>query len=204
MLISEQDYESAFNVMHTVLAGIGGNVERGCLFYSLVGSMILKEHYGLTVQPVLGTAAYRLEDEDDALLAFSCEDNGLFVANEKHFHAWIFTDQHFIDFMSPVFRETLIDKGFDTNLPRKGYVRPRADDKANLNELKRPGDFFLNPHPELSKQVFLRNLDNTPISDYAQECCEWFKKAPGKPSDQHTLLSGYSLQLSNIKLQGMW
>jgi hypothetical protein len=60
LLITLQEYERIFRVIHGVLRNEKGNLERACLFFGIVGARILERHYKLRATPVVGYSIYKV------------------------------------------------------------------------------------------------------------------------------------------------
>jgi hypothetical protein len=89
-------------------------------------------------------------DEQRAnVVVYGREENGIFVNNEKAFHAWVECDGWLIDFMAPVMGVALRQDGVDWPVPRRMLQKRLADRKNSLGEIQHVGDFFCQPrsHP---------------------------------------------------------
>lgn len=171
-----------YNRIHQIIHGLikeEGHVERGCTFFSIVGSYFLNKHYGIAATAVAGGFALCVENGPKCIY-YGKEDDGKFSWGEDGFHMWVQTREHIIDFMAPIYAEAFAIADPDTVIPRKMLQKRMDDEKQDLNELTAVGDYMTFPDPELSEQLidhFLSRPLNTDLLSIGEA---WFGTRRGK------------------------
>ncbi len=173
---------SEYNRVHQVIHGVvraEGTAEKACTFFSIVGTYLLKKHFGMKARAVAGGFALCVE-EGSRCLFYGKDAGGRFSWGDDAFHMWIQTETHIIDFMAPIYAESFAEAKPDITIPRKMFQKPISEDKQSLDELVTAGDFMVFPDPELSDQLidhFLGRAVNTDLLGIADT---WFGSRRGK------------------------
>ncbi|MEL7738170.1 DUF2026 family protein [Citromicrobium bathyomarinum] len=170
-----------FNRIHQVIHGTikdEGNPGKACTFFACVGALILNKHYKISARPVAGGFAMCVEAEKN--LFFGRDGHGVVEFDEDGFHMWVQTETHIIDFMSPLYQEAFRDVQQDITIPRRMFQKRAADEAANLDSLRKPGDFFTMPDPDLSERLIDHVLRRPLNTDFIQIAETWFGTRRGK------------------------
>lgn len=212
------DYERIFRVIYSVLAHKSNvevkSVEGSCVMFAQIGAEILKKHYGLNAVPKAGVAAYVLGIKDGVKIInvygrFDAEHR--IIATEDNFHCWIEVDGVAIDFMAPIFAESVGSYGHEINVPRQMFQK-RTSEMANSpeemeNTPYRSGEFFLRRDDAIEAKIF-KMAEQVPIcSDFANACVSWFRRPPKSLMDvgmQDNKGGVYHLELIAPRVSGVW
>jgi uncharacterized protein DUF2026 len=151
--ITMADYRRIYSVLYSILEAAEARTHRACIFFSVVGAAILKENHGLDAQVVAGAAAYAFDAAGRQLVSFGTLESGMLVCGPDAFHAWIEVDGYAIDFMAPIFNESIRAEGHAITVARKMFQR-RIDAAAHgMPDAAVPGDFYLMPSQARTDEV---------------------------------------------------
>lgn len=120
---------------------------------------------------------------------------------------WIQTETHAIDFMTPIFKESIKSSGNGMTVPRKMFQRPLSEETDLIEELTKPGDYFTIPNPELTKELIDSFTDRDGNMDLVLAADRWFEKYPKKMDDlslMDDLGKVHKLILSAPPIKGAW
>ncbi|MBE0580023.1 DUF2026 family protein [Devosia sp.] len=176
MLITRSNYERVYRVINSILLNEGANPAVACVFFAGFGSYILQRHFGIHATPRGGLAAYRFEGDD--LVMFGEMVDGGFTGDEDSFHCWLEADGWAIDFMAPAFATLNPSKA----IPAKMFQRPLSAMARTLDDLKRPGDFFLRSSDFSTAKHMSVLTTRQAYEDMAEIAVQWFRKDPKKMS----------------------
>lgn len=207
LLIPYSDYQRIFKVMYSVLDG-RAIVESSCIFFSFAGAAILKRFYGLDANPVAGAALYCVDTADAFVVTFGRFENDILVSSQDAFHAWVECDGYAIDFMAPLFVDSMASRGVIRKIPRKMFQKPLATTAANYIDLAREGSFVLQPDlattADVAKTFFSRHAG----SDLANVCMEWYARPPKRIPEVLTMADDRGeltkLRLHGPEISGVW
>jgi len=203
------DYQRIFRVLNTVLDGVDANTARACVFFSVVGALLVEQVYKKRCQPVAGAAFYRVDDEAGTILSFADQDqNHDDLSSGKGFHCWVLCEDHIIDFMAPLFRESLQAAGVGGNCSRKMFQKPRSTMVDSPLLMRKPGDFYMLPNVDLTRQVLEKFFARNDAKDLADVCLHWYKKPPKEIPRQLSMRDNHGVQtdmtLSGLAITGAW
>jgi hypothetical protein len=207
--ITLPEYERAFRIIHSVSRSLDDRPGASCLFYNTVGALLLEESLGIRALPVVGAAFFRLDDYLGTGLSFAkINDDGTCEGTEEHFHCWIETENHIIDFTAPVYREYLEKAGVKVDIPRKMFQKQKLEMSPSQQELRRSGDYFVVPNRHLSA-VSLKKAQQSPaVGDLARVCLEWFKRPPKSIPNSLVIMNDLgektNIQLTKLAIVGAW
>lgn len=173
---------SEYNRIHQIIHGVikdEGHVERGCAFFAIVGSYLLNKHYGIAAQAVAGGFALCVADGPKCLF-YGKADGDRFTWGDDGFHMWVQTETHVIDFMAPIYAEAFAIADPDVDIPRRMLQKRLVQDKHNLDDVQRPGDFMVFPDPKLSEELIDRFLGRVANTDLLHVAEAWFGSRRGK------------------------
>lgn len=169
------DYERIFRVMYSVIEE-DVHSSQACIFFTLVGAAILEKKYKVKAHRVAGAAA--IAGPNGTVLTFGkIVDNDL-VSHSDAFHCWIEAGDVVVDFMAPLFTESLKACGHNIPVPRRMFQKSLREMSPSIHELRGEGAFYLKPNPDLALDlfsVFSKRYGNT---DLANVCMTWFKRPP--------------------------
>ncbi len=206
------DYQRIFRVLKSVFDGAADNTAsntlRASIFFSIAGASLIESFYKKRCQPVAGPAYYKVDDADETVLSFADHDEIHGDAGDEHgFHCWIFCEGHIIDFMAPLFREALQARGLPGQCSRKMFQKPLSAMADSPYLLKKPGDSYLIPDLDLTKQCIQDFHARPDARDLLSVCAQWYQKPPKRIPNRVRMSRGdaeIDLQLSGLTLTGAW
>lgn len=199
------EYNRVYEVIYSVLEG-QANTPFACMFFATVGALILKEHHKIEARPVAG-AFFLCVDPEPFGISFAKKENGLVTSDLDGFHMWVQTKTHVIDFMAPIFNESIEGKGYHKTVPRKMFQRPLCSEAESIEALRAPGDYFTLPNIELTNERVQAFMDRPTYMDLLGAANRWFKKYPRKLDDlslSNDLGEVHKLTLSAPSISGAW
>lgn len=203
------DYQRIFRVLKSVLDNEQMHTQLANVFFSVAGAYLVEKYYRKVCHPVAGAAFYKLDDERQTVLSFATKDeHGEFSSSEQAFHCWIVCEGHVMDFMAPLFPESLKAFRPNGNCSRKMFQKPLSAMAESPFLMKSPGDFYMLPDVNLTKQVVQDFYNNHFASDLLNICALWYKKPP-KNIERQCAVQGdngsvVNLTLSGLSLIGSW
>ena len=138
---------------------------------------------------------------------------GELVGNElqssaKAFHCWVECEGVALDFMAPLFRESLRTYGYDVPVPRRMFQRPLREMSSSVHNLRGEGAFYLNSNQALSLKLFKSVSERLMVTDLANICLTWYAKPPKPLSKKMGMRDNggntYYLQPKGPALSGVW
>lgn len=207
LVISFADYQRIFRVIFTVLDE-RAHTHAACIFFAMVGAGILREHYNVRAIPVSGAAAFAVSEDDSLIATFGKIDNGELISAGDAFHCWVECNGYVVDFMAPLFHESLRASGHQCSIPRRMFQRPIDQMDPMFTHFTHEGAFHLVPDLEQSKAM-LANFNARPAStDLANVCSSWYKRPPKRIRDtldmQDDLGKITKLKLHGPEISGVW
>lgn len=203
------DYQRIFRVLKSVYDGAGVNTAHPSIFFSVAGAHLIEQFYKKRCQPVAGAAFYKVDDSAETILTFADRAaNNDSLSSADGFHCWAFCDGHIIDFMAPLFRESLQGNGVAGSCSRKMFQKslPSMADSPLL--MQAPGDFYLLPNVELTRQILGEFISKEENKRAVSMCAHWYKKPPKEIPRQVSLQgsddTATRLTLSDMSLTGAW
>lgn len=199
------EYRRIYEVIHSVLEG-RANTPFACMFFATTGAFILQEHYKIAARPVAG-AFFLCTDPEPFCISFAKNENGLISSDLGGFHMWVQTQTHVIDFMAPIFNESIEGKAFQKTVPRKMFQRPLSSETDSIEQLRIPGDYFTLPNIDLTNERVQSFMARPSHMDLLDASSRWFKKYPKKLNDL-SLLNDlgelHKLTLTAPPISGAW
>lgn len=199
------EYGRIYEVIYSVLEG-RANTPYACMFFAITGALMLKEHYKIEARPVAG-AFLLCVDPTPSVISIAKNDDGMVMSDRDGFHMWVQTRAHVIDFMAPIFDESIKGKGYSGTVLRKMFQRPLSAEVGSIDQLRAPGDYFTLPNIELTNELVQSFMDRPSHMDLLSAANRWFKKYP-KKLDDLSLLNDlgevHELTLSAPKISGAW
>lgn len=199
------EYEKILRVLHAVEGYVGRGSRPDCQFYNVVGSYILSEVYKIDAFPMVGAALIKVNNSNDPILGFADTESEFIQSDLDHFHCWIETPEHYIDFTSAFYSDY---PGAPKSEKNKMFQKPRQDMSHSPEHIKKAGDFFLLPNLELTKQQLPKYTQSHSFQDAMAVARYWVEVSKKKlqksigvqTEDGNTV----ELSISKIELVGAW
>lgn len=190
MLITLPDYRRIYSTIHSLLVADAVDSHEANFLFSVYGAQILKRHYGIAAQPVVGFAAYHLGLQAK-VLAFGESQGGRLESNDSQHHAWVEADGWLIDFMAPLFPVLVKHAGQNAKIDPWMMQKSMAKAKKSLTDLQHQGDFFVLENDTLASQKMSQLVTQKAHIQRGKLALDWFVKAPKKmPSPLHVTYAG--------------
>lgn len=201
------DYERIFRIIFSVLDE-RANTPSACLFFTLVGAFILEKQYKLKANPVAGAAAYMVNTETATVATFGRFADEELTSSDDAFHCWIESNGVVIDFMAPLFGESMKARGYNDAVPERMFQKPRSEIADSVHDLRREGAFFLAPNLSLTTELFQAFMQRPANTDLMKVCLEWYRRPPKSlPSNigmRDDLGNIFKLELHGPRVTGVW
>lgn len=201
------DYERIFRVIYSVIDD-HANTPHACVFFAIVGAAILETKYKIEAAPVAGAAAFAVHENSGTVCMFGKILDDEFVSTEDGFHCWVQARGVAIDFMAPLFRESLKTYGHNIAVSRHMFQKPLREMAPSIHELRGEGAFFLQPSPELTRKLFTSFSERLGNTDLANVCLTWYARPP-KPLSANMGMrdnegNSYVLRPKGPTIEGVW
>lgn len=205
--LSAEDYERIFRVLYATLDPTA-KVEVACLAFAVGGAAILNERHGIKAGVVGGAAVYYLERRRNLAATFGHFVNHRLASSPKHFHCWIETENHAIDFMAPIFRESMASAGHRFAVPRRMFQRPLSAMATSLDDLGNEGDFALQPDHVLTGRLIDDFFEREERLDWLSACLRWYRVIPEAMPSMKIMGNDKALHEINLdsapRIEGAW
>jgi hypothetical protein len=207
-VIPYPDYKRIFGVIFSVLDE-RAHTAHACIFFALVGALILKMKYRIEATPIAGAAVYLVDARSDPknVSLFGRFENEELVSADDAFHCWIEAKGVVVDFMAPLFEDSLRSVGSKIPVPRRMFQKPKSQMANLLSELRGEGDFLLQPNMALSNELFQAFAGRPASVDLLQVCLAWYVRPP-KPLPQMAMRNDlgevFPLKLNGPAIDGIW
>jgi hypothetical protein len=203
------DYQRIFRVLKTVFDAADVNPAHSAIFFSVAGAHLVEQFYKKRCQPVAGAAFYKLDDEAGTVLSFADQDkNHDDLSSGKGFHCWVMCDDYIVDFMAPLFRESLQAIGLTGNCSRRMFQKPRSSMVDSPLLLRKPGDSYLLPNVDRTRQILKEFFSTSGNQDLLNMCAHWYKRPPKDMPRQLSMTDNegaiIQMKLSDLTLVGAW
>jgi hypothetical protein len=207
-LIPLKDYERIFKTTYSILKSENAKIESSCIYFSIFGANILKEHYKLDAKVHAGIAGYKVGSGEKNVLMFAEIDGDNLACTQNGFHCWVEVDGWFLDFMAPIFPNVMKASGSNESCKAMMMQKNLDQMSENIDALTNLGDFFLSSYPnrreEISKDFFSKPAN----TDLLKICSQWYKKPPRKILKDIPISNGKgtinNVQLTNKSVVGVW
>lgn len=206
LLLPLPDYQRIYQVIYSVLeASEIATTHQSCIFFASVGTMILREYYGLPATISAGCMALKLDEHKANFVIYGRVEDGEFVDDKYAFHAWVECDGWLIDFMAPIMGIALQEEGHNWRAPRQMLQKCLSDRKASIGDIQHVGEFFICHNRSLTESL----IDDQPVKfgDLIRVCLAWFRRPP-KPLKDFALLDSHGQKRKLIAhaplIDGVW
>lgn len=205
-LLPLPDYQRIYQVIYSVLEASGIAVtHRACIFFATVGARILREHHGFPATISAGCMALMVDEQRANVVVYGRNENGVFLNDEKAFHAWVECDGWLVDFMAPIMGVALRQDGVDWHVPRRMLQKRLSDRKNSLSEVQHVGEFFANHDHALTESLI--DDQSVQFSDLMNACMVWYRRSP-KPLKEIALADSHGptkkMTLRAPSIDGVW
>lgn len=205
LLLTLPEYERIYRIIYSVLEG-RANTPHACMFFAITGSLILNKHYKISATPVAG-AFLLCVDAAPAVISIGKMQDDVITSDRNGFHMWVQTENHIIDFMAPIFTESVRSSGNSIVVARKMFQRQISEEADSIESLSKAGDYFTLPNPELTEQLVESFTSRPSNMDLLAASDRWFKKHPKKLEDlslMNDLGEVYKLELKAPAISAAW
>ncbi|GAB2884827.1 DUF2026 family protein [Paralcaligenes ginsengisoli] len=200
--LTAQEYERIYQVIHAVLED-RANTPHACMFFAIAGSFILNKHHGIAARPVAG-AFLLCVDPTPSVLSIGKNEGNTIGWDQNNFHMWVQTEHHIIDFIAPIFLESVQAR---LVVPRRMFQRRQESESPSIDDLSSPGDFYTFPDPDLSEHFINALMDRPNHVDLLLAIDAWYKPHPA-PLAEMALLDNYGkvepLRIVAPRVDGAW
>jgi hypothetical protein len=171
------DYLRIYQVIYSVLqASEIATTHRACLFFTIAGTLLMRQHYGLNATITVGGAALMVNEKERRVVVYGRDREGAFVGESDAFHAWVQCEGWMIDFMAPILGAALREDGHDWVVPARMLQKRLADGAHAIGDIQHAGEFCLSPDAILAEQLIDRlSVGST---DLLKVCQAWFRPPP--------------------------
>ena len=173
--VARADYVRAHRVVRAMVEVEGRDPAEACLLYSLAGSEILRRHFGLPAQAVVGAFALRVDVAGLSLMKFGEEASEGLGSHSGAFHSWIECGGYLVDLLAPLYGNAKDQAGGSHEIPSRMFQRPLEEAKVSLGALLRRGDFWISPNRRLTRELTGAYLVGRLPSDLISICSRWFQ-----------------------------
>jgi hypothetical protein len=178
------------------------------MLFAMAGAMMLRTHYKAEAWPVAGAAAYMLDRQTSIVATFGKIEKNFLVSAPDAFHCWIQCNGYAIDFMAPVFPETLKAAGVSARIARNMFQRPIADSARFVPDLVDDRAFALLPDVGRTRAIFEYFEAHACAFDLVHICCEWYRPPPKRISETMDIADDLGrierLRLGGPTVTGVW
>jgi hypothetical protein len=182
------EYQKIFRILHGIHEFANEGERPSCQFYSTVGAYILGSIYGVNASPRMGAAYIKVDEANDFALAFAHPDFRYCNSDSEHFHCWIETDNHYIDFTSPVYSSY---PNTPTLKQRYMFQKPKLAMSESHLDLDNNGDFYFEVNPGLTATQMLSGAESTKLMDFAEIARGWVQ------ASKKSLQKNFNIQASD-------
>jgi hypothetical protein len=176
--ISERDYKRIFSTIYSILLSEDAKINNSCIYFSIIGSLILQTHYKINAKVYMGIAAYMLQETEELVLAFAENKDENIFCSENGFHSWIVANDCVIDFTAPLFPKMIKERNRIFLCESKMFQKHLNLMCCSADKLKVNGDFFIRNDHEFTEEM-IDHYTSYPVNiDLANICCEWYRRPP--------------------------
>lgn len=199
------EYEKIFRILHGTHSYANKNAPPSCQFYNVIGALILSKVYSIQARPMMGAAFIKVDDKTNYALAFAHPDFEQCNSDQEHFHCWIETQDHFIDFTAPIYTDYPNTPNITSRLM---FQKPHTSMSPSHVELDKAGDFYFHPNIDLTKQQLQRGVESTKLQDFAEIAMQLTYTSKKKLLKTMTIQASdgevIKLSASSLGLTGSW
>ena len=204
-LLSLVEYERMFRVVHGLLLAERGDPAKACLYFGVIGALLLQQHHRIRAQPVVGMAGYRLAGRP---LVFAEPDGGILRATPNGFHCWIDTDGFVIDLQAPLFPEAMAQLDPTCTIPRRMMQKSFASASDTPQALGDEGTHWHYHDAPLHQALLTEFVERQANQDLAEIAADWYRPSPAPMRDAIKVGNGRGqvkdVPLSPLRVGGSW
>lgn len=204
--ITLSQYELIYKVVASVGKDLSHGAGRSCQFYNVNGAFILESLFKVKAKPVMGAAFIRLSESGNTL-SFAGKENDNFYSSPEAFHCWVETNNNFIDFTAPEYREALAQAGLNESIKRMMFQKDKKSMSESPRDMFNVGDFYFESNPALTHHLMAIMHEKPVTQDLAKICLEWCKRSKKKLSGfdiTNDLGEVTSVKPVNRSVFGLW
>ena len=149
------------------------------MLFSVYGAQILKRHFGIPAQPMVGAAAYHLGLQAK-ILTFGAYQAGTLQSSHSQHHWWVEADGWMLDFMAPLFPVLVKRAGKEAKVEPWMMQKSMAKVKKSLSSVNQQGDFLLLENNSLGSLKMSQMVTEKAHIQRGKLALDWFVKTPKK------------------------
>nr|WP_244536395.1 DUF2026 family protein [Moritella viscosa] len=132
-------------------------------------------------------------------MSFAKEESGNFYSSPDAFHCWVETENYFIDFTAPEYREVAKNIKSTHLIPRKMFQKQKSSMSNNPYSLDNVGDFYFSANKELTNHLLRKMLSSPASQDLIRICLDWSGKIVKKRIDSLPIMNDLG-EATNVNL----
>lgn len=203
--LSPEDYERMFRVVHGLLLAEQCDPAKACLYFGVIGALLIQQHHHIRAQPVVGMAGYRLAGRP---LVFAEPEAGILRATPTGFHCWIDTPGFVIDLQAPLFPEAVAQRDPTCVIPRRMMQQPFARASDTPQALGEGGTHWHYHDAPLHQTLLTEFVERQVNQDLAQIAGAWYRPSPAPMREATQVGNGRgqvkTAALSTLRVAGRW
>ncbi|MDB5807877.1 MAG: hypothetical protein JWN73_5199, partial [Betaproteobacteria bacterium] len=181
-------YQRLYNVVHTLANHWTKDSGRSCVFFSILGAVLMNKHYKRDAKVACGNGAVMLDQKAEMAVSWFVQNaDGSLAAGPEALHAWIVCDGWLVDLMAPNYREALIGStGMDTEaqeltasiVPRMMLQKPLDQTEGSPDQMMKAGDCVFVPHNDVTSSVIDTAFERPQLEDIINIALAWHRPLP--------------------------
>lgn len=177
-------------------------MNHSCLFFSILGALVLSEHHRIDAKVYVGFAALRLSQDGEVLLRGT--ETPECGSNENAFHSWVETEDWCVDFSAPVISDICKERDIPGNHKRRVFLKKITQMAETREEMRSEGAFMLGCNDDLTRSMVHDFFAERQRKDIAEFMCRWYRRPPEKMADVVKTDSMGLVRYVRHKLDGEW
>ncbi|MDM8520513.1 DUF2026 family protein [Anaerolineales bacterium HSG6] len=207
MPLSLLEYDRIYRSIEGICCATEFPSSRSCIFFSVLGAMILDQIHGLPARIIAGAAYICVDENNEILLGFGADDD--FGASDgSRFHCWVEIDHWIVDFMAPNYKDTLAEQGCVIDLERRMFQKHDSKMAKTHDELERQGGFLFIGNNDLAHSITDAYSERKDLMSLLEIYQNWYRKWPDKMEDVIHIDDSngkiIEIRLSDNKIRGVW
>jgi hypothetical protein len=215
---------AAYQRLHNVIQSLSNNFANGpahsCIFFSILGAVLMQKHYNLNAKVFCGGAAVMLDEQHKTTLSwFALDPDGFITVGPTGFHAWISCDGWLIDLTAPNYHEMfeshtskILMEGYQSipsiNVPRMMLQKPIAETEGQFNQIRKVGDCIFFPDQDLTTMIIDNAFEQVKLTELITIASAWHRPLPRQMAPTFSIgnIRGEieTISLINRELEGKW
>lgn len=215
--LSFVEYTRIHNVVQSLAEHFVKDVGRSCVFFSVIGAVIMHKHYNKNAKVICGGGAVvvAMTPEGPQALSWLTEtSDGRLEPTAEGFHAWVEIEDWMIDFMAPNYREAMVGSKLSTPIavmpviPRKMFQKPISQVDGGLDKLTRLGRAAFHANQSITMEMLDKAFERPAMEDIINIATTWHKSASMRMEPSITITNDLgkltTIELIKRELVGAW